>query len=757
MAGTLVHQYLLENNVVDNVGSANGTPTSATYVLDGIRPSYCLNGGYFAIAGIDSIFSSATAQFSISTWLKMSSFPNYGQFVSTNTPNIGIEYDVGKLAEEISVKLTDSSNVQSSWVVAGIGNNLLPFDVWINIILTYDYSLAMNDRVKIYVNGVNKVLTPTIGSTIDNIQASTAFYVNSNVNIPATKRPVDDFRIYTGILSAAQILEINPVFPAYANPVYPSTPILSRWLFENNLIDSNGSNNGTLIAGGYSSVIYKQGSYSLTTESKVDFSSIDSIIASATAKFSISCLAYSITIPGTLGDSNALFYTGDNVNVDYGIAFTINCWREPIIVIKYANLDVVVYVFDKIIVPRNEWVSYLVKYDYSSVVNRVRLQINGVWQDAPTLIGSTTDTQIYSINKFSVGYNPVNETFYLDDMRVYNEFVAPNVSLVDPSIGIQFGQLLTITGTDFDGIVTTVSIGGVDYPTTSISQTEILMYAPAIANVTYDLIVNVDGLNSNSYPISFSAPGVFIDSINPYYGIKNQDKIIINGTGFIGIDPAILKIDGVDYSLDIDYIDYYFINLITPELNPGQHVLTIEVDGLVSDAFYIYYANNNVFSFIEYPINPKLLDNDFVFMFWYANDDLKYGQVFSLADGAIKMFKNSTFEDVFNNHYTFYINEFFASFTSEDSIDKWQHFCIKNDTTLNEVSFYFNGVLIKTMSGILPPATLTNLTIGQTKTIDLFDIRLYSGVDSLVIDEDILAYYVNDIKNNSGNKILPYA
>jgi hypothetical protein len=166
---------------------------------------------------------------------------------------------------------------------------------------------------------------------------------------------------------------------------------------------------------------------------------------------------------------------------------------------------------------------------------------------------------------------------------------------------------------------------------------------------------------------------------------------------------------------------------------------------------------STVLSALEFPVYPRQLETSFVLMFWFVDVDLKYGQCFSLADGAIKVFKNSTFEDVFNNQYTFYINEFFASFTHEDDIDRWQHFAIINDEVLNQVRFYFNGVLIKTMNGLLPGAALTNFTAGPTKAIDLFDIRLFSGLDALVIDEDVLEYYINDTLNNNGDKTLPYA
>lgn len=164
---------------------------------------------------------------------------------------------------------------------------------------------------------------------------------------------------------------------------------------------------------------------------------------------------------------------------------------------------------------------------------------------------------------------------------------------------------------------------------------------------------------------------------------------------------------------------------------------------------------STITSFVEYPVKVKHQSSaDFLLMFFFADETMRYGQIFSISDGAIKCYLNSSPYGEYGTTFTFYINEFSVVFPLDNDFD---HITVRNDIELNQVRFYINGVLTKTVNGVLPSADKTNFICGPTKTVDLFDVRLFCGSDVLNITEETLLYYVTNVNDGGADKFLPYA
>lgn len=70
-----------------------------------------------------------------------------GQFVVFRTPSGS--------GSKISLRLYTTNTVFSTWTTA----NFIPFGAWVHVVATYDASLPLANRVHIYLNGVDEVLT----------------------------------------------------------------------------------------------------------------------------------------------------------------------------------------------------------------------------------------------------------------------------------------------------------------------------------------------------------------------------------------------------------------------------------------------------------------------------------------------------------------------------------------------------------------------------------------------------------------------
>jgi len=193
-----------------NDGTLTGSPPHVQGV-NGIGQAISLDGTsqYIDLGDIlDSIFSGSNAIFSISTWIKPNSSSLSNAFVIS-------KYDNDASHKEFVFRVK-SSNVQFIYYGPSGGYRIFQGDTtfqqdrWYHIAVIYDGAQSYDNRVKLYVNGVNdgQAVTGSSGSPTSIEAYSTPLFIGARTDALGSYNfggLIDDVRIYNRNLSDAQV------------------------------------------------------------------------------------------------------------------------------------------------------------------------------------------------------------------------------------------------------------------------------------------------------------------------------------------------------------------------------------------------------------------------------------------------------------------------------------------------------------------------------------------------------------------------
>lgn len=195
---------------------------------------------YWSVA--DNASLDITGDLTISFWMKIESFPTWGDSQSW----VVDKWHGGNFNRSYAVWF-DATNLCSSISDAASGGehkctpHSFTTGVWYHVVFVFTSSSKTHDK---YVNG--SLLNSTTG-TVNPGNSPTNLYIGIDVDNPGiTPRNqfdgmVDDVRIWSRALSSSEVSSL------YSDPCNFSngTNLVSQWLFDNNGNDSFGSNNLT--------------------------------------------------------------------------------------------------------------------------------------------------------------------------------------------------------------------------------------------------------------------------------------------------------------------------------------------------------------------------------------------------------------------------------------------------------------------------------------------------------------------------------
>jgi hypothetical protein len=120
----------------------------------------------------------------------------------------------------------------------------------------------------------------------------------------------------------------------------------------------------------------------------------------------------------------------------------------------------------------------------------------------------------------------------------YNAGITPTISSISPTTGVA-GQILTITGSNFIVGQTSVSVGGINCPTTSISTSSIVCTVNATPAGNQPVIVRVASTGTSNSNIQFQYI-LQVNSISPAQGgYGGGQTVSIVGDGFNGSSTSV--------------------------------------------------------------------------------------------------------------------------------------------------------------------------------------------------------------------------
>ena len=251
-----ISYWKFDGNANDSVGANNGTPTNITYPAGLIGNAADFNGttSKVVVPDDDSLsFGNGTTDvdFSNIILLKFDSLANNPRIaIKVNSNGSDFEYVFIPVNNKYRTSLQDDS---SGGTVSFINDSALSINNWYVITCTYKSSTK---DLKVYIN--NNVVNT------DNSQAGYVAMENGNapLNIGFDPRNVSNQNTLDGQINALSFLnvELTPEQVAYAvnklkvdnihlidglvSTIEPAD-IISAYKFENNFIDSKGTNSGT--------------------------------------------------------------------------------------------------------------------------------------------------------------------------------------------------------------------------------------------------------------------------------------------------------------------------------------------------------------------------------------------------------------------------------------------------------------------------------------------------------------------------------
>lgn len=453
----------LVSNVADKSGSGNTgymsgfTSTSSAKVAGKLGQALRFDGvnDYVSIGDkLDSVFSGANAKFSINFWIK------------PGTPSQTSNFILGKTADgscsenqrQFLLRLFTLSKIEFFWrgsldstaAYRGyLGSTAITnTSRWYNVVVTYDGTLSLDNRVSIYVNGVaDSVSVDLTSGTPSYIQDGTAYLgigglLSSSGAIcsPTTlfKGAIDDVRIYNRVLSISEIKQLYNQGGAKLNsqPVNAGGDTLKSglvgwWSFDgadivNNVVDKSGSGNTGYMQGFTSTssakVAGKLGQalkfdgvndfVKVTNQTPFNFERTNSFSSFAWIKTNHNA---TVTILGKLDETLIRGWQLVNVSdgtlrVDILNTVSSNHLRET----------------TSATIANNKWRYVGFTYDGSSTPSGLKLYIDGIEVSTSININNLTqtiqNTKDFDIGARDAGTYPIRS--FIDDVRVYNRVLS---------------------------------------------------------------------------------------------------------------------------------------------------------------------------------------------------------------------------------------------------------------------------------------------------------------------------------------------
>ena len=207
----IISEYKFENNVLDTVGTNNGTAYSLTYADGLVNRTGVFNGStsYVSVADSNSLsFGNGTTDvpFSISLLFKTNDITKIQYLVSKRLNTVIGEYLIPINATTINLSLI--TNSYGGGYIRAIFNHSFSNNTWYHIIATYDGD-KLNTGINLYVNGVNSVTTRDgtgytgMVNTTSNVEVGSFAVGKTNFD-----GNLDCVRIWDKELSQGEITEI---------------------------------------------------------------------------------------------------------------------------------------------------------------------------------------------------------------------------------------------------------------------------------------------------------------------------------------------------------------------------------------------------------------------------------------------------------------------------------------------------------------------------------------------------------------------
>lgn len=202
----LINRYKLENNGEDLIGENDGTVTGSFSSVSPKEGSYSLGlNSKLSIPAtpINLLMGSDTAKFSFSFWVKTSAADDDSWVITNNGGyDNGFNIHIDSLGYgKVKIRNNDEDNY-NYWYFNGLS---LIANQWNHVVFTYDHSLPLASRVSLFTNKVERSTFSTSLSLIENIKSLDELQIG---NLLHSYFLIDDFRIYSGVLSEAEIENI---------------------------------------------------------------------------------------------------------------------------------------------------------------------------------------------------------------------------------------------------------------------------------------------------------------------------------------------------------------------------------------------------------------------------------------------------------------------------------------------------------------------------------------------------------------------
>ena len=296
----IISEYKFENNVLDTVGTNDGTATALTYADGLVNRTGVFNGSSSRVLLTDDnlVFGDGTTDvpFSISFLFK----PDGTGWILSKYPQLpyNSQYWLTYSGTTLGFALNDYSQATAG-IISKESFFTATASTWHHITATYDGS-GLGTNINIYVdgvlasvsstdNGVNYVAMENTGADLWIGAAEGTFnYLGTGIagSFGFIDMDLDCLRFWDKELSQAEITEIatQELAGIDINPKIPLQNIISEYKFENNTLDTMGSNDGTPTDLTYASGLVGQtGVFNGTTSvvkmvgsaSNLDFNGVD--------------------------------------------------------------------------------------------------------------------------------------------------------------------------------------------------------------------------------------------------------------------------------------------------------------------------------------------------------------------------------------------------------------------------------------------------------------------------------------------------
>ncbi|MGN8056691.1 IPT/TIG domain-containing protein [Pedobacter sp. 22163] len=216
---------------------------------------------------------------------------------------------------------------------------------------------------------------------------------------------------------------------------------------------------------------------------------------------------------------------------------------------------------------------------FSAISANNTVNVNG----APALVNSSTATQIRAtIPEAKNGRITVVSNNISSQGPVF-KFIPQIISLNKTSGYVD--DTIILTGKYFDGAPNPlVTFNGVTAPVISVTATSMEVKVPA--STSGNVLVNVDGINSNPLAFTYKFSPV-ITGLSKTSAFAN-DTLTINGTNFNGTNAPTVAFNGVPATV-LNYTNTN-VKVRIPSSTTGN--ITVNVDGVVSNGIMFTYAQN---------------------------------------------------------------------------------------------------------------------------------------------------------------------